>query len=206
MLVSQSVLTYLAQWLTLPWLSFPWTLLQTCMDVNPISVGDHLTISGMSLHLFCDVSQHLLDWLGPMFVQTSMAPASESLYIWWSPDFFFFNSSATIHFLKYILDWYLWYLVAWKQHFSQRHEVEGPKHTRYFPFAQVVVVCPALLAVVGPCRQLFGWLSMENWQKSLSVREITLMGCSAKQISVREEKWIKKGKVPWACCFSAVSS
>ena len=63
-----------------------------------------------------------------------------------------------------------------------------------------VTVCPAPLILVGPCRQLFGRLSMWNWRHSRSVRESTLIGCSVKP--AWEEKQKKKGRAPQACHFS----
>lgn len=49
---------------------------------------------------------------------------------------------------------------------------------------------------------LSGRLSTQYRLQTLSVREIILIGCSAKRISTPKEKGIKKEKAPWACVIN----
>ena len=60
--------------------------------------------------------------------------------------------------------------------------------------ALIPAVWPILLVLVDPYWQPFGLLRKLNQGRTHSLREITLIGWSAKWISVGEEEWKKKGQ------------
>lgn len=65
--------------------------------------------------------------------------------------------------------------------------------------SRVFAVCPALLAPVSPCWQLFGRSCVLTQKLSPLLRDSTVIDCSAAPISAWEEKQTRKGKVSYAC-------